>query len=228
MFHVKQSTENDKIFHKIIDLLLRENQIHNLSGIKDWQGMYDQHILDSLAVSDYISTLSDSNINVLDLGSGAGFPGLVIAINNPNKKVTMIDSNRKKTTFINLVLKELQINNATALNSRIEDIGCPENANIVCAKALAPLDVLLEYASPLLKFGGILIAMKSSDIDEEASNASLVASHLGFGDFKKMPYSLFQRNRQLLVFTKTKNSKIKLPRKNGEARNKPLRSKLCA
>ena len=226
MFHVKQSNNNDPLFQKTIDLLLQENHHHNLSGIKDWQGMYEQHIIDSKFLSDYIQQTEKSDAVIFDLGSGAGFPGLVVAIENPNKKVIMIDSNKKKTSFIDLVIKELNITNATSLNQRIEDLGCPQNIDIVCAKALASLDIILEYASPLLQNNGLLIAMKSCDIDDELEDARLVADALGFEAATTVPYSLFQRNRQLVVFRKIKKAKIELPRKNGEAKNKPLRSKL--
>ncbi len=226
MFHVKQLNDNELIFKKLIDLLYQENHHHNLSGIKEWQGMYEQHILDSMALSGYLQEINKTNITIMDLGAGAGFPGLVIAIENPNKKVIMIDSNKKKTSFIDLVIKELDIKNAYSQNSRIEDLGCPQNIDIVCAKALSSLDVLLEYASPLLKIEGMLVAMKSVDIEQELLDASLVASQLGFEGPEFVPYSLFQKNRQLLVFRKTKKANIALPRKNGEAKNKPLRSKL--
>jgi 16S rRNA (guanine527-N7)-methyltransferase len=225
MFHVKQLNNNEQLFQKTIDLLFQENHHHNLSGIKDWQGMYEQHILDSKFLSDYILQTEKSDSLVLDLGSGAGFPGLVIAIENPDKKVIMIDSNKKKTDFINLVLTSINLSNASSLNKRIEDHGCPQNADIVCAKALTSLDVLLEYASPLLKINGILVAMKSLDIEQELADAGLVAGLLGFDEPTIVPYSLFQRNRQLVVFKKIKKAKIELPRNNGEAKNKPLRSK---
>lgn len=227
MFHVKQLNNNDQLFQKTIDLLYKENHHHNLSGIKDWQGMYEQHILDSKFLSDYLQQTEKSDALIFDLGSGAGFPGLVIAIEHPNKKVVMIDSNKKKTTFIDLVISELNLSNASSLNKRIEDLGCPQNADVVCAKALTSLDVLLEYASPLLKIDGILIAMKSVDIEEELADARLVVDLLGFEEPKAVPYSLFQRERQLFVFRKTKKAKLELPRNNGEAKNKPLRSKLC-
>ncbi len=227
MFHVKQSETNQDTYHKIIDLLFRENQIHNLSGIKEWQGMYDQHIVDSTALAQYISNNHKGNIKVLDLGSGAGFPGLVIALENPDKKVVMVDSNKKKIDFINLVLTELEITNASAIHTRIEDLGCPEDSDIVCAKALTSLDVLMEYSSPLLKTNGLLIAMKSEEIEQELTDALLVVNQLGFKGHKIFPYSHFQKNRQLVVFNKAKKAKIKLPRKNGEAKNKPLRSMIC-
>ena len=225
MFHVKQIKNNDTLFKKTIDLLFQENHHHNLSGIKDWQGMYEQHILDSQFLSKFILQTEKSELLVLDLGSGAGFPGLVIAIENPNKKVIMIDSNKKKTDFINLALASLNLPNASSLNKRIEELGCPQNADLVCAKALTSLDVLLEYASPLLKLNGILVAMKSLDIEQELADAALVAELLGFEEPTIVPYSLFQRNRQLVVFKKTKKAKIELPRNSGEAKNKPLRSK---
>lgn len=226
MFHVKHSTSNELIYNRIIDLLYEDNHHLNLSGIKEKQGMYEQHILDSKALSDFIKNRNNDAETIYDLGSGAGFPGLVIATDNSNKNVVMVDSNHKKTDFINKVVDLLGFKNVKVINSRIEEMGNTETADIVCAKALASLDILLEYASPLLKTKGILVAMKSCEIQEELANGLAVTEMLGFKKPVVVPYSLFNKQRQLLVFEKYKKAKIELPRKNGEAKNKPLRSKL--
>lgn len=226
MFHVKQSINNNHLFSTIIDILYDDNHHLNLSGIKEKQGMYEQHIEDSLCISKLIKSSFSKTETIYDLGSGAGFPGLVIAIENPNKNVIMVDSNHKKTNFIKKILKTLKIQNVTVENKRIENLGKPQNADIVCAKALSSLDVLLEYAYPLLKMNGSLIAMKSSNITKELDDSYAVSELLGFSKPKFYPYSIFEKERQLIVFNLIEKSKIELPRKNGEAKNKPLRSKI--
>jgi 16S rRNA (guanine527-N7)-methyltransferase len=227
MFHVKHYYTNNYMFEKIIDMLYEENLLYNLSGIKEKEAMYEQHIVDSLELSNYLKAMKNKPVSVVDIGSGAGFPGLVLAVENPDKDVWLVESNKKKSSFSENVARQLSLKNVFVYNDRIERLNFNEDKDIVCAKALASLDVLLEYASPLLKIGGLFVAMKSSETSEEFAEAKSIMNLLGFRHLEDIPYLLSGKKRHLVVFLKAEKAKIELPRKIGDAKNKPLRSKVC-
>ena len=147
-------------------ILKEENSKYNLTRIIEKNDVYLKHFYDSLTITKIIKI---NNQSICDLGSGAGFPGLVLAIFFPNTNITLIESNGKKCRFLNIVKKKLNLNNVMIINIRIEDYAKNhrEIFDIVTARAVAPIKHLLEYGIPLVNINGNFIAMKSNTENEE-------------------------------------------------------------
>ena len=157
---------------KYYNILTEENKKYNLTRIISKEDVYLKHFYDSLTINKIENI---NNQSICDLGSGAGFPGLVLAICFPNTTITLIEANSKKCYFLNLVKSQLQLNNVTIINTRSEDYAKNnrEVYDIVTARAVAPLKHLLEYGVPLVKVNGKFIAMKAN-VEEEEKNLSLI------------------------------------------------------
>lgn len=159
----------DEICSKLSDFcdyLLEQNKLFNLTAIKTPESAALLHFADSLTLSKYIPT----NANILDIGSGAGFPAIPLAIARPDITVTALDSTLKRVNFINSVAEKLGLTNISAVCHRAEDVTgkeFKESFDIVTARAVASYPVLLELAIPAVKVGGRFVAMKSKDVSRE-------------------------------------------------------------
>lgn len=151
----------DKYYH----LLITENEKYNLTNITEESSVYLKHFYDSLTITKAINL---DNQKILDVGSGAGFPGLVLKIVFPNIKIDLLDSTAKRCNFLKQVIEELSLNDINVINARAE-VYAKENRekyDIVTSRAVAPLKHLLEYSIPMLKINGYFIALKSNLTDE--------------------------------------------------------------
>lgn len=150
-------------------LLLEYNEHTNLTAIKTLEGVYLKHFFDSLTITKIVNF---ENEKLLDIGTGAGFPGLVLAIIFPNLQIDLLDSNHKKIDFLNQAIKELNLKNVQTIYARSEDYvkNHKEEYDYVTSRAVAELRILLEISLPSLKIGGSFLAMKSS-LDEELTSA---------------------------------------------------------
>lgn len=162
-------TENmlDKL-EKYYHLLIEENNKYNLTTITEKQEVYLKHFYDSLTI---IKTIDLTNQYLLDIGSGAGFPGLVLKIIFPNLKIDLLDSTSKKCQFLEKVIHELNLENITVINARAEEYAKDhrEVYDIITSRAVAPLKHLLEYSIPMLKIDGTFISLKGN-LDNELIN----------------------------------------------------------
>lgn len=151
----------DKYYH----LLITENEKYNLTNITEESSVYLKHFYDSLTITKAINL---DNQKILDVGSGAGFPGLVLKIVFPNIKIDLLDSTAKRCNFLKQVIEELSLNDINVINARAEDYAKEnrEKYDIVTSRAVAPLKHLLEYSIPMLKINGYFIALKSNLTDE--------------------------------------------------------------
>jgi len=156
--------ELDLYYH----LLKEENQKYNLTNITEEKNVYLKHFYDSLTL---IKAINLNNQYLCDIGTGAGFPGMVLKIFFPNLKIDLIDATNKKCHFLNMVIEKLNLENISVINARAEEYSKDnqEKYDIVTSRAVAPLKHLLEYSIPLLKINGTFIALKSN-IDEETKN----------------------------------------------------------
>ena len=176
----------DKELHSLdryYQILKEENSKYNLTRIIEEEEVYLKHFYDSLTITKVVNI---DNQSICDLGSGAGFPGLVLGICFPSAKLTLIESNGKKCNFLNIVKKKLNLNNVTIINTRIEEYA-KENRelyDIVTARAVAPLKHLLEYGIPLVKINGVFIAMKANVENEEKNRCLLSCIIFGSGPFR--------------------------------------------
>ena len=203
-------------------ILKEENEKYNLTRIIDYQEVYLKHFYDSLTINKIIDIHGQ---NICDLGSGAGFPGLVLAICFPNSKLTLIESNGKKCYFLNLVKEKLKLNNVIVINERIEDYAKDnrEIFDIVTARAVAPLKHLLEYGIPLVKVDGNFIAMKAN-VENEEQNIKNYLNKLSITEAKRVIFNLpiEYSLRTIIKYTKTKETDKKYPRRYNEILKKEL------
>ena len=193
----------------------------NLTAITDEDGVIAKHFLDSLAATPYLK----EGVKLADIGSGAGFPAVVLKIYRPDADVTMFESNGKKTAFLEALTEELGLKGIRAANMRAEDAGRKERYreafDVVTARAVTETRVLLEYAMPLLKMGGRLVAYKAHCADEVAA-AENAAKILGAELTEAKEYALEGNFRTLLVYTKTAETPEKYPRRYARIASEPL------
>ena len=174
--------------HKYFELLVEYNKVMNLTGITEEEDVYLKHFYDSITL---VRTVDLSSVNSLcDIGTGAGFPGMVLKIMYPELNVTLVDSLNKRIEFLKIVIKELGLNKIEAIHARAEEYANDnrEKYDIVTARAVASLNVLLEYSIPLVKVDGYFIAMKGKMEEEDSSNAlKLLSSKIEFVDNFLLP-----------------------------------------
>lgn len=207
---------------KYYELLVEYNKVMNLTGITEHEEVYLKHFYDSLT----LSRVCDLNTmdTLCDIGTGAGFPGMVLKIVFPSLKVTLVDSLNKRIEFLKVVVKELGLENIELVSARAEEYAMKnrECFDVVTARAVAPLPILLEYSVPLVKESKYFIAMKGSKReDEESSNAlKLLDCKIEKVDFFSLPKE--ESMRTLYVIKKIKKTSLKYPRKFSDMKKKPL------
>ena len=197
------------------ELLIEYNKVMNLTGITDKEEVYLKHFYDSLTITKVIDL---NNYETLcDVGTGAGFPGLVIKILYPHLKVTLLDSLNKRLNFLNIVIKELNLKDIETIHTRVEEYN--KKFDITVARAVAPLNILLEYCIPITKVNSYFIAMKGKN--EEASNAlSKLNSEIIETNSFLLPVE--NSNRTIIKVKKIKETDKKYPRKYSEIKKNPL------
>lgn len=218
------SEKQIKQFFKYMNLLIEWNNKINLTAIIEPKEIILKHFIDSLTINKYI----EQNKILVDVGTGAGFPGIAVKIYRPDVKVVLVDSLNKRINFLNEVVKELQLENIQTIHSRVEEFGknkkYRESFDIVTARAVANLTVLSEYLLPLAKVNGKCICMKGSEIEEEINNSKNAINILGGKiekiDQFKLPDS--DINRNIIIIDKLKNTPSKYPRKPGTPAKEPL------
>ncbi len=224
-FDVELTQDNIKSFIAFKELLKEKNKVMNLTAITDDSEIAVKHFIDSITLIPIIKELGINNI--IDIGTGAGFPGIPIKIVCPNIKVTLVDSLDKRVTFLKEVISELELEGVEAVHSRAEEIGREsihrEKYDFVTARAVASMPVLLEYCIPLTKTGGYFAAMKGSKEEPDFSKACTL---LGCNLIKKseimLNSGLEEMKRTIFVFKKEKNISTNYPRKPGLPSKKPL------
>lgn len=208
-------------FDKYRNLLLEWNDKFNLTAITDKDEIEEKHFIDSLSLDKYVDL---DHKSLLDVGSGAGFPGLPLAIVHPTTQVYLLESNGKKVKFLNEMVKELNLANVTVINARAEEYLKREYFDIVTARAVKELNILLEICFHFVKVGGQFIAYKSSNVNNEIENAKHAYKVLDITETKLIEYQLpmSKDNRVLLVISKSKPTKKKYPRNYSEIVKAPL------
>ena len=204
------------------NLLTEENKKYNLTSITKKEEVYLKHFYDSLTI---IKSIKIDNQYICDVGTGAGFPGMVLKIVFPNIKLDLIDATLKKCHFLKIVIEKLELQNVNIINSRIEDYSKinREKYDIVTSRAVAPLKHLLEYSIPLLKIKGIFIALKS-DITDELKNIDNYYKklYLQNENIIKFKLPIENSNRTIYRIEKYKETKEIYPRKYNQIKNKDI------
>ncbi len=223
IINVKISEKQLKQLEDYYNLLIQWNKVMNLTAITTKEEIYLKHFYDSLTITKVIN-LHDID-NLCDVGSGAGFPGIVLKIMYPHLKITLIDSLNKRIKFLDEVIKKLQLKNIQTIHTRIEEYGINnrEKFDIVVARAVASLNILLEYCIPITKIDGYFIAMKANS-NEEIKNSIQSLKILDAQIVNQTVFNLPKEDslRTIIKIKKNKKTKNKYPRKYSEIKNKPL------
>ena len=210
-------------FYNYMNLLLEWNEKINLTAIIEPREVILKHFVDSLTIAKYIK----ENEKLIDVGTGAGFPGIPLSIVKENTDIVLLDSLNKRINFLEEIKQNLKLENITTIHGRAEEFGKNkkerETYDIATSRAVAPLNILLEYLLPLVKVGGKAICMKGSNI-EEIENAKNALEILG-GKIEKieeitLPNSDIKRN--IIIVKKIKNTPSKYPRKPGTPSKEPI------
>ncbi|MBR3674650.1 MAG: 16S rRNA (guanine(527)-N(7))-methyltransferase RsmG [Bacilli bacterium] len=208
-------------FKKYASLLKEWNEKMNLTAITDEPEIVEKHFYDCLLPTDH--DLLDDKL-ICDLGTGAGFPGMVWAIAYPKCVVTLVDATGKKCMFLNEVIKELNLTNAFVVNSRGEDLDMREHFDIVTARAVAPLNILLEVCVPLIKEKGLMIAMKGAKGKEELADAkkAIQKLYLKVININEQALPNDEGVRYNIILKKEKKTEKRYPRSWADIQKKPL------
>lgn len=221
---IEINAEHINKFKKYMDLLIEWNKKINLTAIVEQNEIIIKHFVDSLTISKYI----DRGSKVVDIGTGAGFPGIPLSIINNNTDFKLVDSLNKRIIFLDEIVKELGLSNVENIHSRAEDFGhnklYREQFDYAVSRAVANLSTLVEYLIPTVKVGGKIICMKGFEIEEELNNAKTAIKKLGgevveVVDFN-LPETDFKRN--VVIIEKKHNTAKEYPRKAGIPSKKPL------
>ena len=211
-------------FYNYMSILIEWNKFMNLTGITDPEEVITKHFIDSLTVLDKI----DKNASIIDVGTGAGFPGIPVKIAFPETKVVLLDSLNKRIKFLNEVIEKLELKDIEIIHGRAEECGrnksYREKYDIAIARAVAPLNVLLEYLMPFVKVNGKCLCMKGSSSEEEIKNSKNAVKVLGGEIIKTEEFYIPNTDikRRIVQVNKIKETSNKYPRKAGTPSKEPL------
>ena len=220
----EQEEEKLNIYY---ELLIEWNKRVNLTSITEYQEVIWKHFLDSSFLMLDEEWINKNKGRVIDVGTGAGFPGLVLAVLNPNKNFVLLDSLNKRVDFLNIVISELQLENVETYHGRAETFGKKEafrnQFDFVISRAVAELPILMEYCIPFTKKGGYFVSYKGKRQEEEIVLAKNAFSELGASFEYSREYSLKDGEKRYLLFIKNNElTNNKYPRKEGKPKKKPL------
>lgn len=211
---------------KYFDLLIKKNEVMNLTAITDFNEACVKHFADSLSICK-LYDLSDKK--VIDIGTGAGFPGIPLKILYPSCKITLVDSLNKRIDFLNEVIDELELKGITAIHARAEEIARKdeyrEQFDYAVSRAVANLSSLCEFCIPFVKVGGKFVAYKGSKAEEELNALGNCSSLLGGDSPVKKDYQLSDTDfgRSFIIVNKVKSTANKYPRGGGKPLKDPLK-----
>lgn len=213
-------------FNQYYELLIEWNKIMNLTGITDFDEVMLKHFVDSTAISKAVKLETKSTL--IDVGTGAGFPGIPLKIIYPHLKVVLLDSLNKRIRFLDEVVDKLGLSDVETVHGRAEDIAKKEqyreNFDVVVSRAVANLASLSEYCVPFIRQGGYFVSYKSGTVDEEARNAKKAIYILGgeIKDVKKFCLPNSDMERSLVIIEKMRITPKKYPRKAGMPVKEPI------
>jgi 16S rRNA (guanine527-N7)-methyltransferase len=225
-FNVSITDDMAEKFFSYMSLLKDWNERVNLTSIIEDKEIIIKHFIDSLSIVPY---LESKGTTLADLGTGAGFPGLPVKIVRRDVDVTLMDSLLKRLSFLEEVISTLELENIRTVHGRAEDLGqnpdFREKFDVVTARAVAEMPVLLEYCLPLVKTGGIFIAMKGSQVEEELDGSKKALSTLGGEIVKVDKINLpdLGHERNIILIKKFRQTPTGYPRKAGKPSKSPLK-----
>lgn len=223
--NIKLNEEQIEKFYIYMNLLIDWNKKINLTAITKPEEIILKHFVDCLTIANYI----EDNSKLIDIGTGAGFPGVPLKIYRNDLEIVLADSLNKRLNFLNEVINTLNLKSIETVHARAEELGrnkkYREEFDIAVSRAVANLSTLSEYLIPFVKVGGKCICMKGADIDEELNNAKKAVEVLGGKILKKDIFKLPQSDlkRSVIIVEKVKKTSQKYPRKPGTPAKEPIK-----
>ena len=222
---VRFLVEQTEQFFDYMNLLIEWNEKMNLTAIIEPEEIILKHFIDSITI---LKDIPD-NSKIVDVGTGAGFPGIPLSIMNPTLKITLVDSLNKRLIFLQEVINKLNLKNVEIVHARAEEFGqnkkYRENFDIATSRAVANLSTLSEYLIPLVKVGGKVISMKAASAEQEIEEAKKAIDILG-GEIERIKeFKLPQSDigRTVIIIKKDKQTPNKYPRKPGTPSKEPIK-----
>lgn len=215
--------------YSFYELLIEKNKVMNLTGITEYEEVIDKHFVDSVSIIKAVDL--NKKIRIIDLGTGAGFPGIPLKIMFPNIEIVLVDSLNKRIKFLEEVVEQLQLTDISCIHSRAEDLAqnkeYREQFDLCVSRAVANLSTLCEYCIPFVKVGGNFVSYKSGVIQEELEQAKYAISTLGGELSEVINFTLPETDieRSFIKIKKNKNTQKKYPRKAGLPGKEPLEKK---
>lgn len=222
---IRFSVEQTEQFFEYMNLLIEWNEKMNLTAIIEPEEIILKHFIDSITI---LKEIPDGS-KLVDVGTGAGFPGIPLSIMNSTLKIILVDSLNKRLIFLQEVISKLQLQNVEIVHARAEEFGqnkkYRESFDIATSRAVANLSTLSEYLIPLVKLGGKTINMKAANAKEEINEAQKAIDTLGGTIEKVEEFSLPQSDigRTVIIIKKDKKTPIKYPRKPGTPSKEPIK-----
>lgn len=221
---IELTEEQYQQFMDYYEMLIEKNKVMNLTAITEFDEVIEKHFLDSINLVRCVDLTK--NLSIIDMGTGAGFPGVPLKIAFPNLKITLADSLNKRVLFLNEVIQKLGLKEINAVHGRAEDLAknkdYRESYDLCVSRAVANLSTLSEYCLPFVKIGGTFVSYKSGDCKQEVADAKSAIFLLG-GKMKRVEsFELGEAGRSFVMIEKVHGTPKQYPRKAGMPSKKPL------
>lgn len=224
--NIMLTEEQERQFTRYYEMLVEWNRVMNLTAITDYEEVSKKHFLDSLAIKNVLDL--NKTRSLIDIGTGAGFPGLPLKIVFPHLQVTLLDSLNKRIVFLNEVIRELGLSGIITIHGRAEDfakkVDHREQYDVCVSRAVANLSVLSEYCIPYVKINGFFVSYKSGEIEKEINESLRAIDILGgrLDNVSKFVLPDTDIKRSFVIIRKIELTKKKYPRKAGQPTKEPL------